>query len=516
MASMIPSLRASAEPAVGPAALVWATGAAAMVALDGRVDLASLAMLMVLTAAVAAVWLPAWAALAGSALGVLAFNWTFIPPRGSFAVDLRQHALLLGTMLAVSAIVTLLMAALRRQAAHAARQAARAEQLRAWADALRDTDDPSTQAGALQAALAAMTGAVVTVQVLKDRLPPSDDDAALLAVGTADADRRAGLWHCLRDGRPMGPDTGRHEEQPDWYLPLRGRGAVFGAAVICEPGRQDGADLHQQSQALCDALGMALQRAQAARDERRAREEAQTQAVRGTLLAAISHDYRTPLAAIMGAASSLDEQGERLDAAQRRRLARSIVDEAAGLARLTDNALQLARLDAPGVTLRRDWESAEEIAGTVLRRARRHDPSRRVRARLEPPLPLLWCDALLLTQLLDNLVDNALKYSPAEAPVELLVRSLGDQVLLAVRDRGPGIAPAWREQVFRLFQRGGADGLAPGLPAARPGAGVGLAVCRAIARAHGGELRLRPRGHGGCSFECWLPAPAPPPEPDAP
>jgi len=202
MASMIPSLRASAEPAVGPAALVWATGAAAMVALDGRVDLASLAMLMVLTAAVAAVWLPAWAALAGSALGVLAFNWTFIPPRGSFAVDLRQHALLLGTMLAVSAIVTLLMAALRRQAAHAARQAARAEQLRAWADALRDTDDPSTQAGALQAALTAMTGAVVTVQVLKDRLPPSDDDAALLAVGTADADRRAGLWHCLRDGRP--------------------------------------------------------------------------------------------------------------------------------------------------------------------------------------------------------------------------------------------------------------------------------------------------------------------------
>lgn len=511
---MIPLPRAPSAPAVWPGLLAWAFGAVAMAALDGRIDLANQAMLLVLSAAIAAVWLPAWAALGGSVVGVLAFNWFFVPPRGSFTVDLHAHALLLGAMLAVAAIVAALMTALRRQAAGAAGQAARAEQLRVWADTLRDADDPAAQAGALQAALAATCGATVALQVLKDRLPREDDDEAVLRVGSADADRRAGLWHTLRDGRPMGPGSGRHEEQPDWYLPLRGRGAVFGAAVVCEPGAVARADpgLRAQAQALCDALGMALQRAQAARDERRAREEAQAQTVRSTLLAAISHDYRTPLAAIMGAASSLDEQGERLDAAQRRRLARSIVDEAAGLARLADNTLQLARLDAPQVALRRDWESAEEIVGTVLRRARGHDPSRRVRARLEPPLPLLWCDAQLLTQLLDNLVDNALKYSPEEAPVEILVRPLGAQVLLAVRDRGPGVAPAWRESVFQVFRRGAAA--APGA-GTRPGAGVGLAVCRAIARAHGGELRLRARGHGGCSFECVLPAPAPPPDPCA-
>jgi two-component system sensor histidine kinase KdpD len=132
-----------------------------------------------------------------------------------------------------------------------------------------------------------------------------------------------------------------------------------------------------------------------------------------------------------------------------------------------------------------------------------------VRARLEPGLPLLWCDALLLTQLLENLVDNALKYSPPDAPVEILVRALPDHVMLAVRDRGPGIAPDWRECVFQVFHRGAepvdaAVGTAVA-PAARAGAGVGLAVCRAIAVAHGGELRLRARGHGGSSFECWLP-----------
>jgi two-component system sensor histidine kinase KdpD len=241
--------------------------------------------------------------------------------------------------------------------------------------------------------------------------------------------------------------------------------------------------------------------------------------VRAALLAAISHDYRTPLATILGAASALQEQGDRLDAAQRQCHLRSIVDEARRLARLTDNTLQLARLDAPGVQLRCDWESPEEIVGVALRHARRRPGGARVRARLEPGLPLLWCDATLIAQLLDNLIDNALKYSPDDAAVELLLRRQGEQLmLLAVRDRGPGIAPAWRERVFEVFHRGAAA-MAGAAPLRgedeqrRAGSGVGLAVCRAIVRAHGGELALRGRSHGGCSFEAALPLREPPPQP---
>jgi two-component system sensor histidine kinase KdpD len=224
-----------------------------------------------------------------------------------------------------------------------------------------------------------------------------------------------------------------------------------------------------------------------------------------TFLAAISHDHRTPLAAILGAASSLQQQDDRLSREQRQRLAARIVDQAQHLRRLTDNTLQLARLDAPGLQLNCGWESAEDLVGAALQRARSHDPQRRLRARLEPGLPLLWCDALLLSQLLDNLIDNALKYSPEGAPVELLVRSQPDAVVLAVRDRGAGVAPAWRERVFEPFHRG-AEPMpgGPGAPA-RGGTGIGLAVCRAIARAHGGELKLRARGQGGSSFELWLP-----------
>ena len=127
----------------------------------------------------------------------------------------------------------------------------------------------------------------------------------------------------------------------------------------------------------------------------------------------------------------------------------------------------------------------------------------RVQARLESDLPLLRCDAVLLVQLLDNLIDNALKHGGAAETAEIVVRRIGSEVVIAVRDRGPGVPPAWRERIFEVFQRGQG---APGR-----GVGVGLAVCRAIARAHGGELVYRPRGHGGASFECHLPVvPAPP------
>jgi two-component system sensor histidine kinase KdpD len=161
------------------------------------------------------------------------------------------------------------------------------------------------------------------------------------------------------------------------------------------------------------------------------------------------------------------------------------------------------------VRLRLDWESAEELVGAILRRARRHDSTRRVRARLEPDLPLVRCDALLLAQMLDNLVDNALKYSRPPAPVELLVRRQAGHVVFAVRDRGAGVPAKWREKIFDAFERGVVPQNSPhdsrdDAPAQR-GAGVGLTVCRAIARAHGGELRLRSRSHGGSSFEFWLP-----------
>lgn len=498
-----------------PAALAWGAGWAAMLWLDGTLDLANLAMVLVLCSAVASLWLPGGASAVLGALSVVAFNWAFVPPRHQFGVDLREHALLLAAMLAVSWIISGLMIRQRRLAERAQGLAQRESRLRGWGDTLRDAADPTAHANVLHEALAEAAGVPVAVTVLtRPGAAPRESDS--LQVGEVDADQRAGLALCIREGRPLGPASGRHEEQPDWYLPLRGHGATLGAAVLRGLGELDaGVELRAHLQALCDQTGVSLQRALADREEQRVREEAREQGVRNALLAAISHDYRTPLASIMGAASSLAEQSDRLDAERRRKLALGIVEETERLGRLTDNTLQLARLDVPGVALHCDWESAEEIVGAVIRRARRRPEGARLRARLEPALPLLWCDAMLVSQLLDNLVDNALKYSGADEPVEILARRIGADVVFAVRDRGPGVAPAARERIFNVFERGGEAAAATALGSGRAGAGVGLAVCRAIARAHGAQMRLRPRAHGGSSFEFALPVREQPALPDA-
>lgn len=486
---------------------VWAVAWAAMLLLDPSLDLSNLALVLVLAAALSGLWLPVPLSALACALSVLGFNWAFVPPRGSFSVDLHQHLWLLAAMLAVASIVAALVARQRALTEAARRSAGQARELREMGDALRDADDPLARADALQQALAALAGAPVRLLLLREALPPRDDEQAARWFGDPDGDARAGLWLATRQAAALGPGTGRHEDQPHWLLPLRARGAAFGAAQLnARMDRPEADELRAHAQALCDQLGLALERAQALRAAGQAREQAQAQQLRNALLAAIAHDHRTPLATIVGAASSLRSQDAQLGAAQRQRLAASIVDEAERLARLTENTLQLARLDAPGLQLAFDWESPEELAGSALARQRRHDPERRLRARVEPGLPLVRCDAMLMVQMLANLLDNAIKYGAPDAPVELLVRRSGDELMFAVRDRGPGVPPAQRDRIFEVFRRGEAGGM---------GAGIGLALARAVARVHGGRLVLRARHHGGSAFECFLPladAPAAPPE----
>lgn len=486
------------------ALLAWATAWATMFALEHKLDLANLAMLMVLASALSAMWLPGWGSVLISAAAVMAFNWFFVPPKFAFTVDVHQNALLLFALLVVNWIVAGLMLRQRRLAESARTVASREARLRQWGDTLRGASDPAAHAAALRTVLEEATGAGVVVFVLRS-LNGQANDISTLQVGEPNSEQRSGLALCMREGHAMGATSGRYEQLPDIYLPLRGRGTTLGAALLMGWGRHaDGKQLLPHLQALCDQMGSALQRSLTAAQEQQAREQAQLQATRNALLAAISHDYRTPLATIMGAASALQQQGDRMDTDQRRHLASGIVEESERLARLTENTLQLARLDAHGVSLRCDWESAEEIVGAVLRRVRQRPGGSRVRAWVEPGLPLLWCDAILVSQLLDNLIDNALKYSPADAPVELHASSDNGDLILAVSDRGPGIAPAWREKVFEVFQRGDSP-KSEGHQEVDRGAGVGLAVCRAIARAHHGDVLLRARGEGGSLFECRLP-----------
>jgi two-component system, OmpR family, sensor histidine kinase KdpD len=485
-------------------AAAWLLAWAAMFLLDGHIDLGNQALILILAAAVAALWLPRLVWMAVCALAVLAFNFSFVPPRGTFAVGLEQHVLLLITTLAVSWLIALMVERQRRLAETERMHRARAEQLRELGEALRDADDPLARAPLLQATLAEMSGAPATLLVLSK--PPSDDlDARdLPLVGEASPEERVALWLCMRQSAMTGGSAAA-ERPVEWYIPMRGRSASYGAALIRFPSLPtDASASRDHAQALCDQMGLAIERYVALRAAFAAEEAAQAQALRNTLLAAIAHDHRTPLATILGAGSSLLEQSERLSPEQRNRLAATIVDEATQLARLTENMLQLARLDAQHASLNTDWESVEELVGTVARRVRQRDPERRLAIAVAGSLPLLRCDAVLLVQLLDNLVDNAFKHGGGQVRLEAVRRE--DHIIFSVQDRGPGVPEAWRTRIFDAFQR------VPDLQAAHSqrGAGVGLTVCRAIARAHRGELSFHERAGGGACFELSLPIePAP-------
>jgi two-component system sensor histidine kinase KdpD len=466
----------------------WLLGCCVLLVLDQQFDLANLSLVLVLTSALAAIWLPLSLTFLVSVIALMAFNWSFVPPRGTFAIDFHQHALLLLAMFVVNVIVAGLMVSLREHTRRANAYADTANALRNWSEKLRDGEDPYLLLTELQNQLGELSNA--RVHLFIDRCEPAAD------IGK---DARDALEYCRASNQALGPGTGRYEDLAANYIPLRGRCHAAGAVMFTPPAGQP--ELLAQAQAMCDQMGLAIERQQLLLREQKTRDQVQAQNLRNTFLAAVSHDFRTPLATIVSAASSLQTQAERLTEVQRQQLLAGILDEAERLRRQTSNLLQLARLDGiseVGEAIQPDWESLEEIIGSVLHRS---SPERRalVDVEIAADLPLLRADSLLLAQLLENLVDNAFKYGPANARVKILAH-VDTQLVLAVEDQGPGINPLELDPMFDIFQRGDHR---------QSGTGVGLALCRAITRAHGGELLYLARA-GYSRFECRLPLPAQP------
>jgi two-component system sensor histidine kinase KdpD len=239
----------------------------------------------------------------------------------------------------------------------------------------------------------------------------------------------------------------------------------------------------------------ALERLRLGREMAVANERNTRQQLQNTFLAAVSHDLRTPLAALVGNASSLLTQRDKMTVDEQSALLEGIVFSATHLSRLTENTLQLVQLANSDQPLALDWEAMEEIAGACVARQRQAGGGTRIRLQLAAGLPLVRVNAVLIAQLLDNLLDNALKYS--EDAVDLQVRVGNGHMQILVQDRGPAIPKELQMQIFEPYSRGDRSG--------KQGAGLGLALCRAIALAHGGRISLRARQAGGNSFRVCLP-----------
>ena len=235
--------------------------------------------------------------------------------------------------------------------------------------------------------------------------------------------------------------------------------------------------------------------------------QAETERLRATLLASISHDLRTPLAVMTGASSSLAESGERLAPEERRALAQSVFEQARELSEHVAKVLDMTRLESGAPQLDRDWASIEEITASVLRRHQSRLAAHRLIVELPNDLPLVRVDAALLEQALGNLLENAAKHTPAGTVVRLRARVKDGELVVTVEDYGGGIAEADVERVFAKFHRGAPQGAG--------GVGLGLAICRAIVRLHGGRAWAERVPEGGTAFHIALPlepAPAVPAE----
>jgi len=487
-----------------PAIAIWLLAWGLLVELDGTFNLANLALLLVLASAMAGMFLSTITSLVVSAASVLLFNWFFIEPRYTLDVHLHQDALLLITMLGVNTVVSYLMSRLRIAAELETQHAQAAEQMQQWRESLREATDANTQAQLLRTFLEQKTKHDASVQLIE---PP-------LLIGNANSLDQQGLRACMQQFAALGPGSGRYENQTTLFLPIRGQARALGAVAIHRHTSQAmDAQTLQQLQQACDLLGLEIERAHSLQLAQLAKQDAQSQSLRNTLLTSISHDYRTPLANLMGAASAIHDQSSRLSTEKIEALASTVISEAQHLHRMTTNTLQLARLDAGPLHIKKDWESLQELLGSVLGKARQRYPTRQIVVDMPDELPLIHCDAILLVQLFDNLLENAVKYSPDSTPIYIQVQHLPASLDIRVIDGGSGISDAWKTKVFQAFERvHDSVSQADASPehALRRGMGVGLAVCQAIAKVHGAKIWVEdhaPQGTVLCLSMPVLPQP---------
>jgi two-component system sensor histidine kinase KdpD len=233
----------------------------------------------------------------------------------------------------------------------------------------------------------------------------------------------------------------------------------------------------------------------------------ETERLRNSLLSALSHDLRTPLAGLVGLAETLTMSRPPLGETQLD-TAHAIVAEARRMSAMVNNLLDMARIESGEVTLRKQWQPIEEVVGSAIAAARPALAGRTVETAIDPSLPLVEFDAVMIERVLYNLLENAGKYTPRGARVRIAATVSGGQMAVTVSDNGPGISKGQESSIFEKFTRGSRE-------SATPGVGLGLAISRAIVEAHGGRIWAGNLPEGGASFSFTLPLGSPPSITDA-
>ncbi|KVH65117.1 sensor histidine kinase [Burkholderia cepacia] len=494
-----------------------------------RLDLTNLVMLYLLGVVFSAVRLGRGPGVLQSFLSVAAFDFFFVPPRMSFSVSDTQYLLTFFGMLLTSLVISHLTSTLTRQASVAQRRERRTGAIYAMARELGAalTTEQIVEIGSRHVGevFRARVAFLLPDSADKVRQKIEEPDAAVTLTG-ADLDSDVGQW-VYDQQKPAGRGTDTLPATVALYLPLKAPMRTRGVLAVAsrEPRELEVPEQQRMLDAFAAQIALALERVHYVEIARDALVNMESERLRNSLLSAISHDLRTPLTTIVGFSSMLANgraaaQGGDAAAAERfaqreGELVDAIHDEALRMTGIVTNLLDMARLQAGSLQLKRQWSLLEETVGAALAACRRVLSRHPARVVLPADLPLLQMDAVLMERLFTNLFENAAKYTPPDTPLEIGAERVTDDGLPFVRvhvdDHGPGLPAGMETRIFDKFTRGEKE-------SATPGIGLGLAICRAIVEAHGGKIgalnRTAPDGHvTGARFWFTLPVETPPAAP---
>ncbi len=487
----------------GYAAAVAACGATALLAtpLQGLLEATNIVMIFLL-AVVGVGWFHGRGpAVLAAFLGVGLFDFFFVSPRFSFAVSDVQYLVTFAVMLVVALAIGQLTAVLKVQAEAAT---LREHRMRGLYEMSRDLS-----AALLPQQVAEIGARFLTAEFhARSALLTADEHDRLVALPGGDAaiDHAVAQWAFDR-GQAAGFGTDTLVASACLVLPLKAPMRLRGVLAVQTADRATlGPDQRRLLDTCASLLAISLERIHYIDVAQKSTVQIETERLRNSLLSAISHDLRTPLAAMVGLADTLAMTPPPLPAAQAL-VATAIRESALRMKAMVGNLLDMARLEAGAVPMRREWQPLEEVVGSALAACAPALEGRPVRVQLADELPLLHLDAVLFERVIVNLLENAAKYTPAGSGVEISARASSASVAIVVDDHGGGLPPGREEALFDKFERGSKE-------SATPGVGLGLAISRAIVQAHGGtihgENRLGARGIEGARFTIELPRGVPP------
>jgi two-component system sensor histidine kinase KdpD len=478
------------------AALGCAATAAIAAPLARYFDSANIVMVFLLVVVLIATSLGRGPAIMAAFLSVALFDFFFVPPTFSLTVSDAQYLLTFAVMLTVALITGNLTAGLRRQAQAASAREARTRALYEMARVLTGALSVAHAADVVHGFVEGAIGGDAVVFI-----PDEHEKLQVAGRAAGDAPRKFDapiLELVQREGKYVRLDF-------QAYYPMHASTRLRGVlAVSFDAGNALAIyEHHALLEAVASLIAIVAERLHYVEVANAGELQIRSERLRSSILSALSHDIRTPLTVLTGLADSLSVARAALPARELE-TATAIRDQARRLSSLVTNLLEMAKLNAGEVKLKREWQPLEEVVGASLKLLGSHLDAHPVRIDLPPDLPLVEIDAVLVERVLCNLLENAVKFSPRASPVELSARVGEDRIEVSVRDHGPGVEPAQQTRIFEMFARGEKE-------SATPGVGLGLAISRAIVECHGGTIGVVNEPSGGARFTFTLPRGEPPP-----